>query len=115
MAEEGDLSPTFRYPGPRPQTPEAALVMIADACEASSRELPEATPERLLHLVRRRIGEILDEGQLDESELTIGDLDAVARAMARALDAVYRARSSGNPVPPQAPPDRGAPLQLVQP
>jgi hypothetical protein len=88
--------------------------MIADACEASSRELPEATPERLLQLVRRRIGEILDEGQLDESELTIGDLDAVARAMARALDSVYRARSAGTPAPPQAP-DRGAPLQLVQP
>jgi hypothetical protein len=114
VADEGNLSPAFRYAGPRPQTPEAALVMIADACEASSRELPEATPERLLQLVRRRIGEILDEGQLDESELTIGDLDAVARAMARALDSVYRARSAGTPPPPQAP-DRGAPLQLVQP
>jgi putative nucleotidyltransferase with HDIG domain len=110
---EGDLDPTFRYAGPRPQTREAALVMIADACEASSRDLPEPTPEKLLHLVRRRIAEIIDEGQLDESELTIGDLDAVARAMASALDLVYGARSAGTG--PSLPPDRSAPLQLVRP
>jgi cyclic-di-AMP phosphodiesterase PgpH len=111
---EGDLAPAFRYPGPRPQTREAGLVMIADACEASSRELPETGPDRLLQLVRRRISEIVDEGQLDESELTIGDLDAIARAMAGALDAVYRARSAGTSQPPAAP-DRGTPLQLVRP
>jgi putative nucleotidyltransferase with HDIG domain len=110
---EGDLPPAFRYPGPRPQTREAALVMIADACEASSRDLPDPTPERLLHLVRRRISEIVDEGQLDESDLTIGDLDAVARAMASALDQIYRARSAGG-APPSSP-DRSAPLQLVRP
>jgi putative nucleotidyltransferase with HDIG domain len=109
---DADLAPAFRYPGPRPQTREAALVMIADACEASSREVPETTPEKLLHLVRRRISEIVDEGQLDESDLTIGDLDAVARAMANALDVVYRARSAGAGTPP---PDRSAPLQLVRP
>jgi putative nucleotidyltransferase with HDIG domain len=108
------LDPSFRYGGPRPQTREAGIVMIADACEASSRELPEVSPERLLHLVRRRISEIVDEGQLDESELTIGDLDAIARAMASSLDAVYRARSAGAS-PPPSPPDRAASLQLVRP
>ena len=108
------LDPSFRYGGPRPQSREAGIVMIADACEASSRELPEVSPERLLHLVRRRISEIVDEGQLDESELTIGDLDAIARAMASSLDAVYRARSAGA-APPSSPPDRAASLQLVQP
>jgi putative nucleotidyltransferase with HDIG domain len=111
---EVKLDPSFRYGGPRPQTREAGVVMIADACEASSRELPETSPERLLHLVRRRISEIVDEGQLDESELTIGDLDAIARAMAGALDAVYRARSAGSSQPP-ASPDRAASLQLVRP
>ena len=109
-----ELDPSFRYGGPRPQTREAGIVMIADACEASSRELPEVSPERLLHLVRRRISEIVDEGQLDESELTIGDLDAIARAMASTLDAVYRARSAGASQPP-SPPDRAASLQLVRP
>jgi len=110
----GDLDPVFRYAGPRPQTREAALVMIADACEASSRELPEPSPEKMLHLVRRRIAEIVDEGQLDECELTIGDLDAIARAMANALDRVYRARSAGSGQSPP-PSDRSAPLQLVRP
>ena len=111
---EVELDPAFRYAGPRPQTREAGLVMIADACEASSRDLPDTSPERLLHLVRRRIAEIVDEGQLDESELTIGDLDAIARAMAAAIDAVYRARSAGSSQPP-ASPDRAASLQLVRP
>jgi putative nucleotidyltransferase with HDIG domain len=110
----GVLDPSFRYGGPRPQTREAGIVMIADACEASSREIPEVSPERLLHLVRRRISEIVDEGQLDESELTIGDLDAIARAMAASLDAVYRARSAGVSQPP-SPPDRAGSLQLVRP
>ncbi len=111
---EVDLAPAFRYGGPRPQTREAGLVMIADACEASSREMPEASPERVLQVVRRRIAEIVDEGQLDESELTIGDLDSIARAMTAALLAVYRARSSGaSQLPP--PPDRAASLQLVRP
>jgi membrane-associated HD superfamily phosphohydrolase len=63
--------------------------------------------------VRRRIAEIIDEGQLDESDLKIGDLDAVARAMASALDLVYRARTAGAGQSP--PPDRSAPLQLVRP
>ncbi|HET8724453.1 MAG TPA: HDIG domain-containing protein [Anaeromyxobacteraceae bacterium] len=111
---EAPLDPAFRYPGPRPQSREAALVMIADACEASSRELPDATPERLLQLVRRRIAEIVDEGQLDESELAIGDLDAIARAMAGTLLDVYRSRSATTSQPPPAS-DRGAPLQLVRP
>ncbi|MEY2668665.1 MAG: hypothetical protein RJA59_1303, partial [Pseudomonadota bacterium] len=111
---DADLAPAFRYGGPRPQSREAGLVMIADACEASSRELPETSPERLLHLVRRRISEIVDEGQLDESELTIGDLDSIARAMARALHDVYRARSASG-APPAPPSDRSASLQLVRP
>jgi cyclic-di-AMP phosphodiesterase PgpH len=110
---EVELPPTFRYPGPRPQSREAALVMIADACEASSRDLADPSPEKLLHLVRRRIAEIVDEGQLDDGELTIGDLDAVSRAMAAALDRVYRGRLAGEG--PPAPTDRSAPLQLVRP
>ena len=61
-----------------------------------------------------RIAEAVEEGQLDESEFTIGDLDAVARAMAAALHSVYRSRSAGLSQPP-SPADRGLPLQLVRP
>jgi len=82
----------FRYPGPKPQTREAALVMIADACEASARSLPDPTTDRLRALVHKRINEIFSEGQLDECELTLKDLNAIAAAMVRALSAVYHAR-----------------------
>jgi hypothetical protein len=67
--------------------------MIADACEASARSLPDPTPERLGSLVQRRINEIFTEGQLDECELTLRDLNAIAGAMLRGLEAVHRGRA----------------------
>ena len=106
-----EVEAIYRYAGPRPQTREAALVMIADACEASSRDLPDASGEKLLALVRRRIGEIVDEGQLDECDLTLRGLDAAARAMAGVLEEVYRARSAGAG---GLAADRPASLQLVR-
>jgi len=96
----------FRYPGPKPQTREAALVMIADACEASARDQLDLVGARVLALVRRRVAEIVDEGQLDESDMTLSDLEAASRAMAAALEAAHRGRAE--------PPAAGA-LQLVRP
>jgi cyclic-di-AMP phosphodiesterase PgpH len=91
----------YRYPGPKPQSREAALVMIADTCEASSRALPDPSGERLGALVQRRINEIFTEGQLDECDLTLKDLNAIAAAMVRALEAVYHQRPD---YPGRAPP-----------
>jgi putative nucleotidyltransferase with HDIG domain len=100
----------FRYPGPRPQTREVALVMIADACEASARALEAPTAEALRALVGKRINEVFAEGQLDDCELTLRDLSAVAGAMVRALEAVYHTR----PGYPRTTPDAGAPsVQLL--
>jgi hypothetical protein len=101
----------FRYPGPRPQTREAALVMIADACEASSRAL-EAPPtaEALRALVAKRINEIFIEGQLDECALTLRDLNAIAGAMVRALEGLYHTRPE---YPGRDPAERPQPVQLV--
>jgi hypothetical protein len=82
----------FRYPGPKPQAREAALVMIADACEASSRALDDPTGDALQALVAKRINEIFSEGQLDECELTLRDLNSIAAAMVRALEAIYHTR-----------------------
>jgi hypothetical protein len=82
----------FRYPGPKPQSREAALVMIADACEASARALEDPTGDALRALVARRINEVFSEGQLDECELTLRDLNAIAAAMVRALGAIYHSR-----------------------
>jgi hypothetical protein len=98
----------YRYPGPRPQTREAALVMIADACEASARALEDPSGEALRGLVAKRINEIFGEGQLDECELTLRDLNAIAGAMVRALEAIYHTRPdypprSGEGAPPRPP------------
>jgi membrane-associated HD superfamily phosphohydrolase len=82
----------YRYPGPRPQTREAALVMIADSCEASARAMENPTGEEFGGLVSRRVNEIFSEGQLDECELTLKDLSVIAAAMVRALEAVYHTR-----------------------
>ncbi|GEJ56196.1 HD family phosphohydrolase [Anaeromyxobacter diazotrophicus] len=104
----------FRYAGPKPQTREIALVMIADACEASARALPDPTPERLRVLVHRRINEIFSEGQLDDCELTLKDLNAIAAAMVGALAAVYHDRPGygDNEAAPAAEPTPGG-LQLL--
>ena len=98
----------FRYPGPKPQSREAALVMISDACEASSRALEDTTAEALRALVSKRINEVFSEGQLDECELTLRDLNAIAAAMVRALEAIYHTR----PEYPARGPDPAAPPQL---
>ncbi len=102
----------FRYSGPKPQTREAALVMIADTCEASARALPEPTPERIHALVHRRVNEVFSEGQLDECDLTLKDLSAVAAAMSRALEAVYHSRPA-YPTRPSTDRDKPPPVQLV--
>jgi putative nucleotidyltransferase with HDIG domain len=82
----------FRYTGPKPQTREAALLMIADACEASSRALDDRGGDALTALVSKRINDIFSDGQLDECELTLRDLNAIAAAMVRALEAIYHTR-----------------------
>jgi putative nucleotidyltransferase with HDIG domain len=101
----------FRYPGPKPQSREAALVMIGDACEASSRAIVDPTGDAIRGLVAKRINEIFSEGQLDDCELTLRDLNAIAAAMVRALEAIYHTR----PEYPGRPRDDGQrlPVQLV--
>ncbi len=101
----------FRYPGPRPQSREAALVMIADACEASARSVGDPTAESLHTVVIKRINEIFADGQLDECELTLRDLNAIAGAMARTLEAIYHMRPAYPGRAPQEPPR--PPVHLV--
>jgi putative nucleotidyltransferase with HDIG domain len=103
----------FRYPGPKPQSREAALVMIADACEASARALEDPSGDALRALVAKRINEVFSEGQLDECELTLRDLNAIAAAMVRALEAIYHTRPEyPGGARPEVPPGR-SPVQLV--
>ncbi|MBO8141427.1 MAG: HDIG domain-containing protein [Firmicutes bacterium] len=82
----------FRYPGPRPQSKETAIVMLADAVEAAVRSLGRPTPGRIEGLVRRIIKERLEAGELDESDLTLRDLDKIAEAFVRVLMGIYHKR-----------------------
>jgi putative nucleotidyltransferase with HDIG domain len=82
----------YRYPGPKPQFQEAALVMIADAVEASSRTLPELSSANLRTLVHRLINLIFSEGQLDECDLTLRDLNVIGQSFMRTLEGIYHAR-----------------------
>jgi putative nucleotidyltransferase with HDIG domain len=87
----------YRYPGPRPQFREAALVMLADAAEAASRSLAEQNRENLEALVQKLFNGILEDGQLDECDLTLKDLSLVARAFVSALEGIYHARPAYPP------------------
>ncbi|MBC7104611.1 MAG: phosphohydrolase, partial [Firmicutes bacterium] len=82
----------FRYEGPKPQSKEAAIVMLADAVEAAVRSLQNPTPGRVEGLIRRIIKEKLLDGQLDESDLTFRDLELIACAFARVLSGICHTR-----------------------
>ncbi|MFH0965271.1 MAG: HDIG domain-containing metalloprotein [Planctomycetota bacterium] len=85
-------SEAFRYPGPKPQTKEAAIVMLADAVESASRTLREPTPSRVQALVTRICEAKLKDGQLDECELTLKELKKIADELTRALSGMFHAR-----------------------
>jgi membrane-associated HD superfamily phosphohydrolase len=92
--ERGDApeEAAFRYDGPKPQTPETAIVMLADAVEATVRSLSRPTPDRIEEVVRRLIRERLEDGQLDECALTFRDLDRIAQAFVRILAGMLHPR-----------------------
>jgi len=82
----------FRYPGPKPQTREAGLVMLADAVEAASRTLVNPTPDRIQGMVQKLINRIFSDGQLDECELTLKNLHEIAKSFNRILGAIFHHR-----------------------
>lgn len=82
----------FRYPGPKPQFREAAIMMIADSCEAAARSLAEPTPENIRFIVTKIIDAILSDDQLDECDLTLRELTQIRESMIRSLIAIYHSR-----------------------
>lgn len=92
-ANEGGVEESdFRYPGPKPQTKETAIVSLADAVEAAVRSLPKPTPGKIEGLVRKIIRDRLDDGQLDESDLTFKDLNKIADAFSKVLIGIFHGR-----------------------
>jgi len=82
----------YRYPGPKPQTRVAALVMIADAVEAASRVLKDPTPSRINGLIEKIINNIFIDGQLDECELTLKDIHIIKERFAYILTGILHKR-----------------------
>jgi putative nucleotidyltransferase with HDIG domain len=82
----------FRYPGPKPQTKEAGIVLLADSVEAASRALTDPTPSRIKSLVQRITNNIFLDGQLEECELTLKDLQKIQESFDRILTAIFHQR-----------------------
>ena len=83
---------TYRYEGPKPQSKEAALVLLADTVEAAVRSLQKPTPGRIEGMVRRLIKERLNDGQLEECDLTFKDVNLITESFLRILNGMHHTR-----------------------
>lgn len=82
----------YRYPGPKPRTKEVAILMLADAVESATRTMPEPTPSRIEALVRAMASKRLMDGQFDECELTLRELNTIVESISRSVAAIYHGR-----------------------
>ncbi|MGC8755665.1 MAG: HD family phosphohydrolase [bacterium] len=82
----------YHYPGPKPQTREAGIVMLADAVEAASRTLTDPTPAKIKAMVEKIVNTRFEEGQLDECTLSLSDLNAIKKSFVKVLSAIFHKR-----------------------
>jgi len=82
----------FRYPGPKPQSREAAIIMLADAVEAATHSLEEPTPARIKGMIKKIFYDIFLDGQLEECDLTLKDMEKIAYTFQRVLTGIYHSR-----------------------
>ena len=92
----------FRYPGPKPQSKETAVVLLSDSTEAASRSLKDPSPESIRQLVRKIINDKFIDGQLDECDLTLRDLHKIQESFMHNLMAIFHTRVR-YPVIPETP------------
>jgi putative nucleotidyltransferase with HDIG domain len=94
-AEEDDESVDinlYRYPGPKPQSKETGILMLADGVEAASRTLSDPTPAKIQGLVQKMINKVFVSGELEESSLTLKDLHLIAKSFTRVLSGILHRR-----------------------
>jgi hypothetical protein len=97
----------FRYPGPKPQSKEAAILMLADASESSVRALGEPTAGHIETQVHAVVQKRLADGQLDGCDLTLREVHAIEASLVRSLSAIYHGRVA---YPSQGQPAQAAPI-----
>ncbi|HLT23963.1 MAG TPA: HDIG domain-containing protein, partial [Ignavibacteria bacterium] len=90
--ESGESDELYRYPGPKPQTKETGIVMLADAIEASTRTIDDPTPHKLEKQIDKIIKERLTDGQLDECDLTLKDLTKIKESFLQILVGIHHHR-----------------------
>jgi cyclic-di-AMP phosphodiesterase PgpH len=92
--EEADLPEEieYRYPGPRPRTKEVAILMLADAVESATRTMVEPTPSRIDALVRAIANKRLMDGQFDDCELTLRELQTIEDSISKSVASIYHGR-----------------------
>ena len=106
----------FRYEGPRPRSKEAAIVMLADTVEAAARAVPESTPEKISQLIGRLVRSKMEDGQLDDCDLTFADLSKACEAFLTVLIGVYHERVEyPNVTLPERQPDLKIPEPKAEP
>jgi cyclic-di-AMP phosphodiesterase PgpH len=96
----------FRYPGPKPQFKESAIMMLADSCEAAARSLARPDPDNIRTIVAKIVDAIISDGQLDECNVSLRELTTIRETMIGSLTAIYHARidyPGFNPPPPLTP------------
>jgi putative nucleotidyltransferase with HDIG domain len=94
----------FRYPGPKPRTKEAAIVMLADTIEGAVRSLPEVTPTKVEAVVHTMAMRRLQDGQFDECDLSLRELSQIEASISKTLAAHYHGRIA-YPKAPDVPED----------
>ncbi len=92
VAVEKIIDGDFRYPGPRPQSREAAIVMLADACEAATRSIQYPTPSKIQTMVQNIINRRFLEHQFSDCDLTLNDLKIIEECFTRTLVSLYHHR-----------------------
>jgi hypothetical protein len=97
--DAGVFEADFRYQGEKPDTREAALIMLADSSEAAVRALRQPNVERVTAVVRSIVEDKLADGQLDESQLSVSDLECVIETYGQMLTSMYHARVEYPPAP----------------
>ncbi len=95
----------FRYPGPKPRTKEAAIVMLTDSVEGAVRSLTEPTPTKIEAVVHNMAMKRLQDGQFDECELSLRELSQIEASLSKSLAAHYHGRIA-YPKPPDIPPEK---------
>ena len=85
-------SDKFRYEGPKPVSKEAAIIMLADAVEAGVRSLSNPSSGRVEAMIKRMIKEKLDDGQLDQCDLTLREIDQIGEAFVYIMSGIYHSR-----------------------